>query len=103
MKYFSSKNIALETHFSLMALIAFWERNLHFPERGKFCLLLFYVRATVFQLYHGGDIMCELRRRKPEPTHLPTQGISNVPHQIDMVWEELAFGDAVSYTQRRNG
>ena len=28
-----------------------------------FCLLLFYARATVFQLYHGGDMMYEMGRR----------------------------------------
>ena len=32
------------------------------------CLLFFYTIPTVFQLYHGGDIMEEMRRRKPEPT-----------------------------------
>ena len=36
-------------------------------------------------------------RRKPEPTHLPIQEIFNLPHYIDMVWEELAFDDSVSY------
>ena len=40
--------------------------------------------------------------RKPEPTLLPTQGIFNPPHHAVMVREELAFGDAVSYTQRGN-
>ena len=38
-----------------------------------FCLLLFYTIATVFQLYHSGDIMYEMRREKPEPMFLPTQ------------------------------
>ena len=33
---------------------------------------------------------------------LPTQGIFNLTHHIAMVWEELAFDDAVSYTQRGN-
>ena len=28
------------------------------------CLLLFYAIATVLQLYHGGDIMTEMRRVK---------------------------------------
>ena len=28
------------------------------------CLLLFDAIATVFQLYHGGDMMYEMRRRK---------------------------------------
>ena len=39
-----------------------------------FLLLLFYARATVFQLYLGGDMMREKRRKKPEPTLLLTQG-----------------------------
>ena len=60
---------------------------------------LFSVIATVFQLYPGGDIMCEMRRRMPEPTLLPTMGIFNRQHQMGMVREELAFDDAVSYTQ----
>ena len=34
------------------------------------CLLLFYVIATVFQLYLGSVLMYEMRR-KPEPTLLP--------------------------------
>ena len=33
-----------------------------------------------------------------EPTLLSTQGIFNLSHHIGMVWEELAFDDAVSYT-----
>ena len=41
--------------------------------------------ATVFQLYHGGDMMYEMKRRKPEPTLLPTQGIFNLSHHIGMV------------------
>ena len=49
------------------------------------CLLLFYAMTTVFQLYHGGDMTYEMRR-KPEPTPLPTQGIFNLPHRdIGMV------------------
>ena len=71
-------------------------------KQWQVCLLLFYAIGTVFQLYHGGDMMCEIRRRKPEPTLLLTQGIVNLPHDIGMVWEELAFDDTVSYTQRGN-
>ena len=51
-----------------------------------------------FQLYLGGDMMYEMSRRKPEPTHLPTQAIFNLEHNIGMIWENLAFDDAVSYT-----
>ena len=50
-------------------------------------------------------MMYEVRRRKSKPTILLTHGI-----YIDMVWElafdwleELAFDDAVSYTQQGNG
>ena len=35
------------------------------------CLLLFYIIATVFQLYFGSDIMYEMRKRKPEPILVP--------------------------------
>ena len=42
-------------------------------------------------------------RKKAKPTLLPTQGIFNLPHHIDMVWEELSFDEYVSYAQRRNG
>ena len=45
-------------------------------------------------------MMYEMRRGKPESTLLPTLGIYNLPHRIGMVWEELAFDKAVSYTQR---
>ena len=48
-------------------------------------------------------MMYEMRRRKPEPTVLPIQGIFNLPHHIGMAWEELAFDDTVSYTRRGNG
>ena len=34
----------------------------------RFCLLLFYAIATVFQLYHGGVMTYEMGRRKPDPT-----------------------------------
>ena len=70
--------------------------------RDLFVLLLFYGIATVFRLYLGGDIMYEMRKRKPEPTLLLTQGISNLPHFIGMVQKELAFDDTVSYTQWGN-
>ena len=66
-------------------------------------LLLFYAIATAFQLYHGSDMWYEMRRRKPEPTLLATQAIFNLPHHVGMVWTELAFDDAVSYTWWENG
>ena len=48
------------------------------------CLLI-YTIATVFLLYHGSDMMFEMRRRKPESILLPTQGIFNIPRHIGMV------------------
>ena len=36
------------------------------PFSKVICLLLFYAMETVFQLYHGGDKMYEMRRRKPK-------------------------------------
>ena len=69
-----------------------------------FVCLLFYAIATVFQLDHGGDMMYEMRRRrKPEATLLLTQGTFNFPHHIGIIWEELAFDNAVSYIQQGNG
>ena len=47
------------------------------------CLL--YAIATMFQLYHGGDIMYEMRRRKPESTLLQTQRIFSIAHYIGNV------------------
>ena len=66
------------------------------------CLLLFHARATVFQLYLDSDMMYEMRKRKPKPTLSPTQGIFNLSHHTGMLFEELAFDDAVSYTQQEN-
>ena len=48
-------------------------------------VLLFCAIATVFQFYLGGDMMYEMRRGKPNPILLLTQGIVNVPHYIGMV------------------
>ena len=39
--------------------------------------------------------------RKLELTVLPIQGIFNLPHHICMVWEELAFDDAVKLYKAR--
>ena len=47
--------------------------------------------------------MYEMRRRKTSPTFLQTKGIFNLPHDIGLVGAELAFDDAVSYTQQGNG
>ena len=43
-----------------------------------YLLLLFYTIATIFQLYHGGDMMYEMRKRKPEPTLLRNHGIDTI-------------------------
>ena len=48
------------------------------------CLLLFYATETVFQLCRDGDMKYEMRRRKPEPALLQTQGIINLLHHIDV-------------------
>ena len=45
-------------------------------------------------------IILQLVDRNPEPTLLLTQGIFNIPYHIDVVWEQLAFDDAVSYTHQ---
>ena len=65
--------------------------------------MLFYTTTTVFHLYQGGDMMHEMRKQKPAPTPLLTQGIFKLLHDMAMVWEELAFDDAVSYTHRGTG
>ena len=55
--------------------------------------------ATVFQLYHGGEMMYKKRRKKAWAyTFTNSRNFFNLPHHIGMVWEELAFDDAVSYT-----
>ena len=50
-----------------------------------FVLLLLYTVATTWQLYIGGDMMYEMRRRKPEHKILLTQGIFNQSHNIVIV------------------
>ena len=52
---------------------------------GFVCLLLSYTIATVFQLYLWCKMMYEMRRRKPEPRLLLTQGMFNLPDDIGMV------------------
>ena len=44
-------------------------------------------------------MMDTVRRRKPERTFLQIQVIFNLLHHIDVVWEEMAFDYAISYTQ----
>ena len=52
---------------------------------GFVCLLLLDIIATVFQLYHTSDMMYEMRRNKPKPTLLLTQGSFNLLDHIGMV------------------
>ena len=53
-------------------------------DYGTSLVHLFYTIATVFKLYHDGDMTHEMRRRKLESTLFPTQGIINFPHRIVM-------------------
>ena len=66
-------------------------------------MLVYAICTVIFQSYHGGDMMHEIRRRKPEPTFLPSEEIFNLPHHIGMVSEELAFDGIVSHTWQGNG
>ena len=54
---------------------------------GTSSVCLFYVIATVFQLYHDREMMYEMRR-KSVPIPLPTQGTFNLLHHIGVA---LAF------------
>ena len=49
---------------------------------GQARVCLFNAIATVFQLYHDGVLMYEMRRRKPESTLLLTQELFNPRHHI---------------------
>ena len=40
---------------------------------------------SISVLFHGGDVMYEMTRKKPEATHLPTEGIFNLPNHIGIV------------------
>ena len=63
----------------------------------KYVCLLFYTVATVFQSYHGGDMMYEMRRKLKLYTFTDSRDL-NSPHHTGMVGQELAFDYAVSYT-----
>ena len=69
-------------YFSLV-ILAMSEVVLHSCWTNLVCL--FYAIATVFQLYYGSYMMYEMRRGKPRPTLLPTQGIYKLPHHTSMV------------------
>ena len=47
-------------------------------------LLLCYPITTLFQLYHGGVVIYQMKRT-PEPTLLLNEGIFNLPQHIVMV------------------
>ena len=62
------------------------------------CLLFFHAIATIFHLYHGSDMLYEMRRRKPEPILLLTQGIFNLPHhtgvrRTGLLWHCKLYAD----------
>ena len=50
------------------------------------CLLLCDATAILFQWYHGGDMMYEMRRRTPEPTLLLT--MATLTSQTILGWYE---------------
>ena len=70
-----------------------WMHVFFFLE-DLYCLSRVSLNSLVF------TIRWQLVERKPEPPLLPTQVIFNIPHNTDMVGEQLAFDDAVSYTQQ---
>ena len=59
--------------------------------------IFIYAIATLFQLYFGSDMMYEMRRKKPESTLLPTDGIFNLPHHIGMVTVKIFITVAVHF------
>ena len=65
--------------------------------------VLFYTITTVFQSYQGSDMLYEMRRRKADPTVIPTHEILNLPHHMGVMKAELAIDDAVGYVHQRNG
>ena len=69
--------------FCIISGLGRYEAGLHGCGTSPVCL--FCAIATVFQLYHGGDMMYEIRRRKPKPTLLSTQEIFTLPCHIGMV------------------
>ena len=83
-------------------------------QRDVCSLVIMYLLTSIWYIFLG-DLYClsrislnslvfTIRRqvvpRKPKRTLLQTQGIFNLPHHIYMVWEQMAFDDAVRYTQQ---
>ena len=48
------------------------------PGCGESPLCLFYTTSTLFQVYHGCDMICKMIKRWPDPTLLPSQSIFNL-------------------------
>ena len=69
------RTAAMATPVHLTSGLARCEAALH--GYGKSFDCLFYAKTMVFQLYHGGDMMYEMRSRKLVPTLVPIQGISH--------------------------
>ena len=66
-----------------------------------FVVVLCYSNSISVTSWQWYDVLLkyyEMRRRKPELTLLPTQGIFNLAHHIGMVWEELASEKTKLYT-----
>ena len=65
--------------------------------KGAVCWLLFYAIATIGQLCYDGDMMYEMRRRKPEHTLLATRAfVPLIPHRHGMkgtglVWQGKVY------------
>ena len=81
--YFNTYASVMVASLILTSGLVRYEATLHGNRTNSVCL--FYTIVTLFQLHHGDDMMYEMRRRKPEPTLLPIQGIFNLPHHIGMV------------------
>ena len=69
--------VATIVFYCVFLLLHFLALSQLYANINQYVCLLFYAIAAIFQLYHGNDMMYEMRRRKPEPTLLP--------HQIGMV------------------
>ena len=56
----------------------------HYPDT-EFGLVVVFHHSTNISVILGGDMMYEMRRRKPESTLLLTQGIFNLPDHIGII------------------
>ena len=62
----------MKLNIHIIILIIIYVLYAHAINEYAFACTLLYAETTVFQLYHCGDMMYKMRRRKPEPTFLPT-------------------------------